>query len=335
MKTPKPSYASFRPVILLSLTIALAIAGTDTSAQTDSIALIARWKKGEGRNYLIKKAEVRYTNGALTTNDSSSYTVSVTVTDSSRTNYNLDWRSESPLLSNKTYPELAGLDEKYQNLSVKYSTDQNGAFQKLLNRDEIIQMMNEALDLYVAQKKDTGSLSSDNVEAVKQIFSSPGTIEGLALKEISLFHFPYGVWYHYGSTFEYQEQIGVPLLGAPVASTGRLTLESIDTLHHTCRIKNSVQLDSVSSKKAIATMLEVMVAKSTFKSEQEKQTKLQEMRKAFSTMELTIDRESVFEINYSTGWPIPVVFTQNTFASTPEEGGLRRLETVSVTAVDK
>jgi hypothetical protein len=163
---------------------------TDTSAP-----FVAYWKKGEKKTFTITKKVEKTESSKIISTASNTCTVSVTVKDSTAEGYTLEWNYKYP----QQAARIAGFEFLLNGLKVIYKTDDVGSFKELVNYDEIKMFLDKSLKAFASTAKDTTGMTTV-MSQVKKVFSSRESVEQLLLREVSLYHTPYGVEYSINKT---------------------------------------------------------------------------------------------------------------------------------------
>jgi hypothetical protein len=155
---------------------------TDTSAP-----VVAYWNKGDKKEFVIRKLTSKIQGKNVTKSDIS-YRALLTVIDSTADGYTIEWIYKYDF---KKQIAIQGFEDLFNDLKIVYTTDDVGSFKELVNYQDIKSFMEKAITAYSKTIKDTAGMSMI-INQVKRIFSSRESIEQLVLREINLYHTPYG-----------------------------------------------------------------------------------------------------------------------------------------------
>lgn len=174
---------------LLSLFI-YALAFSQVDQNDSSFNCIVHWKKGEEKVLLIHRNKASYQSGNLKSDFNFSYEAFITVLDSSKEGYTIQWVFHLPEAVKKAEPGLAELMPVYEGLKMIFTTTDLGTFKGLLNwqevRDAYVNMMEVSLP------KNMDDKAKETLDKTKQLFSTKEMVEGALIKEIVLYHSLYG-----------------------------------------------------------------------------------------------------------------------------------------------
>lgn len=161
----------FLPVILALM---LSCTGYSQSAGKEGAAnCIAYWKPGEERTYSIVHEKTIVTPEKKISLIRFGYLARVSVIDATEKDYTIKWVFQLPDTARIKHPEMADSLPVYNGLQMIFRTSEMGTFIELLNWEEV-------RDAYV------------NMGAAKDMYNSKAIVEATLIKEIQLFHMPYG-----------------------------------------------------------------------------------------------------------------------------------------------
>ena len=159
---------------------------TDTTA-----TVVAYWKKGDKKTYTLKKIIEQDKRGGGTRKDSASFKVTLQVLAETEKSYTIEWRYTTLSLPAITPDDIPGMEALCNNLRIVYTTDETGNFTAVNNLSEIQASMNKAFEILFKP----GKLTPDAalmMKELKNILSNKESIEAIVLKEVQMFHSPYG-----------------------------------------------------------------------------------------------------------------------------------------------
>jgi hypothetical protein len=155
-----------------------------------SFNCIANWKKGEEKVLLIGRDKKSYQSGVLKSDFNFSYEAFITILDSSKEGYTIQWVFHLTEEVKQANPGLAESMPVYEGLKMIFTTTDLGTFKELLNweevRDAYVKMMEVSLPKNMDDKQ------KDAVNKAKELFNSREMVEAALIKEIILYHFLYG-----------------------------------------------------------------------------------------------------------------------------------------------
>jgi len=304
---------------------------TNLIAQQDStISYVAYWHKGETQKYKIIKKKLEHRNGKETKNEVKSYITSFTVLDSTATSYLIEYKYENTLFdsSPELTQQMSSLGEKYRYLTVKYRTDEYGAFQGIENWKEVGKMMNDAFALVVKNTEGAKKRELENaMKPLREMYSSKEGIEGLVFKELQTFHGPYGGAFSLTDTIRYEDELPNLMGGSPIKANASIFFQPINYENETCTFINELNPDPEDIRSMVTDMMSKILAATNFKSEAEKKERMAEMNKAFAEMKMDIRDYSTYTYDLATSWPTLVTTKRTIVMELPGDGGTRVDET--------
>jgi hypothetical protein len=149
---------------------------TDTSA-----SCIANWKKGEKKILTISRGP-RF-----------AYEAHITVVDLTSAGYTLEWIFHLPEDFKKTFPGRADSMPAFEGMKMLYKTSLAGSFVELLNWQEVYDGYWKMMEFSLPKEMD--SLKTSAIAKAKALFYSREAVEATLIKEIQLYHLPYGGTY--------------------------------------------------------------------------------------------------------------------------------------------
>jgi hypothetical protein len=258
---------------------------TDTSA-----TCIAFWKKKETKVYTIKRIKEKYEAEKVTDHMESSYEAYLRIIDSSASGYTIEWTYRNFKTEGKNTFILSGLNSVMENLKIIYTTDELGMFTGLVNWYDV-------RDFALSNYQKTLETQSENKEFVialnqiKSIFQSKENIETLLIREIQLYHSPYGVEYNIKGTPMKTELPNVTG-GSPIPATITPKLDELNDKNNYVKVSLNQTIDKGKGGPIIAAMLKKL---STNPNEDENK-----IRKEIQDMEISDINEFTYSIN--SGW---------------------------------
>jgi hypothetical protein len=294
-------------------------------AQTDStISFVAYWNKGDSKEYRITKKQIQIRNDVETKNQSTVYDIKCTVIDSTSTSYTIEWAYDNSVLNSIEIPqEFNETIEKYKVLKIIYTTDELGAFQDIINWEEIRDLMNELLNKIPEMVSDHSDTFKNALKPIKDLYASKEGIASLILKEIQIFHYPMGLEFNAIDTLFYEESLPNMLGGTPIRGNGELYFENVDREQNLCTFINKLELDSTDSKRVIVDLMNRIISNTGYNSIEEREKAIEEMNAEFSNMNMDIKDAHIFIYRYYPGWPININTKRISEISSREGKGYR------------
>lgn len=210
---------------LLALLLVSLAAKSQINAEDNSVQVIGYWDKNEKHTYgfISEKASVKGNDTIIT--ESISYKVDITVVDSTAKSYTLQWKyyDVAAKTENKVAEKLAKLNE---GLVVKFTTDEYGAFNQLLNWEDIKKHNEKAVKLL--EKESSATIRQTVVALIKDKYKSREAIERHTLKEILQFYTFNGIGLKKGEVIEEDITEENPITKSPMKSHMKVELYDVN-----------------------------------------------------------------------------------------------------------
>ena len=211
-------------VFLLFLPFVLSLTAYSQPVVKDRSAnCITYWKLGEKKTYSI--VHEKSGSGENVRPIRFIYNALVSVIDSTAESYTVRWEFQLPDIFKELHPHIADSLPVYDGMQMIFRISEMGAFIELLNWEEV-------KDAYIRQTEMPLSRHMDStakavLAATEQMFSSKQVVESALIKEIQLFHKPYGYQF---TTKEESEttQLPNPFGGAPFPARQTYQLTTLD-----------------------------------------------------------------------------------------------------------
>lgn len=180
------------PALLLCL-LAFAQAGAQNRSTDSSVTCIAFWKNKDTKVYQIKHSKERNSGKGLQSG-AATYDAHIRITDSSANGFTLEWVFRNFRTEGSADEMTRSLGAAIEGMTIKYTTDEMGSFSELLNWEEVrgfaIGNVEKALNAITQNSEYKVAL-----DQLKKIFQSKQNIETLLIREVKIFHAPFGAEY--------------------------------------------------------------------------------------------------------------------------------------------
>ena len=194
---------------------------TDTS-----VTCIAFWKNKETRVYQIKHSKEKFDALNLKSSWEGNFEAHVKIIDSTASGFTIEWVYKNFKVTGTPEYVLNSLSAIMEGLKIIYKADEAGMFTELINWEEVrdfsISNYEKALAKNTQTKEFIGALSQ-----IKSIFQSKENTEALLIKEIQLFHTPYGIEYTKNGNIIETELPNITG-GSPFPATINMKLDKLD-----------------------------------------------------------------------------------------------------------
>lgn len=301
------------------LFILLTGAVTDTAAQnrtTDTSATcIAFWKNKEAKVYYIKHSKEKSTAKGNTSGEAT-YEAHIKIADSTAAGFTVEWVYKNFKTAGFTDNTVNSLNAIMEGIKIRYKTDDVGMFSELVNWQEV---RNFAMANYekVVAKATQNSEFAAALNQVKAIFQSKENIEALLIREVQLFHAPYGVEYSKNAAVTETELPNVTG-GAPFPASVVFKIEELNTGSDYCTVSINQTVDKGKAGPIMAAMLKKLAGS--------KQVDEEEIKSQVKDLEIS-DLNS-YSFKLSSGW-----ITRLVYKRIANVGPGKQVETYEITAV--
>lgn len=168
----------------------LSFSGYCQVAGDGSANCVANWRVGEKKTYSIFHEKTRIGEPGNTVPFRFTYLAQVSVLDSIPEGYTIKWVFQLPEGFKKMHPLLTDSLPVFDGMQMIFTISEMGTFIELVNWEEV-------RDAYIRQMemslpKDFDTVSRAGIAATKKMFESRQMVEAALIKEIQLFHLPYG-----------------------------------------------------------------------------------------------------------------------------------------------
>jgi len=228
-----------------------------------AIPIVSYWSKGDVYTFLVKKSKKTWKEEDLSKADSSEYTATFTVIDSTETSYTIKWEFENEYSNLSMIPSKYQSNfKKYQKNEVIYTTDEVGVFQGIKNWKEISQQMkdfySQLLEVLKTDESENLKTLKNMLDPIMKIYSSKEGIEQLVFKEIYYFHFPYGVEYSIAEPLEYEEEFPNLFGGDPLKGLAKIEVIGVDQENEIVTLLNTKNINEADTKRFLMEALKKM-----------------------------------------------------------------------------
>ena len=191
-----------------------------------SVQAIGYWDKNEKQSYTITTDKFKIREGDTISKSQLIYDVDITIVDSTAQSFVIEWKYSNYRV---TGGELIRqkLDAFFQNLTIRFKTDEMGSFEELLNWQEVRDHMKKTSTLLLQEFKNEPKLMEVMAE-VGKIYNSKENIETIAINDIQQFYLFYGAKYIKGETTEASIQIPNVFSSKPFDADVVLYLDEIN-----------------------------------------------------------------------------------------------------------
>ncbi len=173
----------------LAFVLLASILALSSHSQDSTASCITNWRLGDTKTYSI----VHEKNAVHSDGNSSSFKIAyeawVTVIDSTAKGYTVKWVFHLPKQT-AILPALSDSLPVYNGMSMIFRITNVGGFIELINWEEVRDVYVRMLELSLPKKIDSSAVAA--IQASKSLFNTKEMVESSLIKEIQLFHVPYG-----------------------------------------------------------------------------------------------------------------------------------------------
>lgn len=223
--------------ILLSVNVFGQINMIDSTAQ-----VIGYWDKSEKQTYVITEEKIKIADSDTVSRDFYRCMVDVTIVDSTANSYIIDWsyRDYDIQSDNELVLKLSALTK---DMTIRIRTDELGAFQEVINWEEVRDFILEATKMLYDETKDIPNWDK-LVKQIGDMYSTKESIELAAVKDMRQFYSFHGAMYEYDQ--EYSVDMKTPNLfgGEPFDSKVTVWLDELNPEENNFIIRMYQSVDS-------------------------------------------------------------------------------------------
>jgi hypothetical protein len=216
-----------RKILIVMGLLALFMTGHAQNVTTDTSATcVAYWSKGDVKKFLVTKTSVKYQAGKETERTEGTYETVMTVKDSTEKGYTIEWQCK-PVKAGNTNSPGDVVNVLLDQLKIIYTTSETGAFESLINYEEVKKSIQESTKLILGNVNQTPEIKKV-VQQIMTAFESREAIENVILREISAYHSPYGIEYSSRNPQVAGAELPNIFGGDPIPATLTLALAKLD-----------------------------------------------------------------------------------------------------------
>lgn len=251
-----------KQILLFSIGLILLLAVPTKAQTTDTtvIPFISYWSTGDSYFYKVTKKKKKWSNGKSTANDSLTYFANFQVIDSTATSYTIKWIFQTDFkrfnISTSSIKQL----NKYRLTEVIYTTTEMGEFVGVTNWREISAQTKEMYASILELEKKVNPFKAERLKpliaTMSSVYSSKDGIEQLVLKELTYFHFPFGVEIPTNESIKYPERLPNLMGGKPIKAKAELEVTEADFENSFCVLHHKMKVDQKDATKFLKSVID-------------------------------------------------------------------------------
>jgi hypothetical protein len=258
-----------------------------------SSTCIAFWKNYDEKIYTIKHTKQQQKGTGETT-----YQVHVKVLDSTATGFKMQWVYKNFKAAGLADNAINGLNAIMEGLKITYATDEVGGFLELLNWQEVRNYAMKNYEKVNARTKHNAEFSAV-LNQTKAIFNSKKNTEALLIREIQVFHTPYGVEYDTNGSIS-ETEVPNATGGEPFPASLTLKLDELNTEKDYCTVSVNQTIDKNKAGPIIAEVIKKLAGN--------KPVDAAKIKK--ETTGLEISDLNAFTFSLADGWMKKIVYSR-------------------------
>jgi hypothetical protein len=221
---------------------------TDTSA-----TCISFWKNKEAKVYQIRHSKEKFNTTKGNIKSEATYEAHIKVTDSTAEGFRIEWVYKNFKVAGISDNSINSLNAILEGMKIVYKTDDVGIFTELVNWEAVRDYALSNYEKIVAKAAENSEFAAA-LKQVKAIFQSKENIEALLIREVQLFHSPYGVEYTLTGVVTETELPNVTG-GAPFPASVTIKLEELNTKMDYCKVSLNQIVDKGKAGPIMAALL--------------------------------------------------------------------------------
>lgn len=211
--------------------------------QDSSAQVITYWAVGESYEYDVSLQKVKYNDSDTLSNETMTYTVDVTVIDSTTDSYTVEWLYKNYKTNSKN-PIVQKITNLSDDISVKIRISETGVILEVVNWEEVRDYMKKSMK---ELEKDYSKLPGLKAvfDQLETMYSTKASLEAIAIQDAQQFHNFHGGRYvlHDTLTGELLTQ-NTNDITKPFDTNVTILLEDIDEENNEYRIRSFQEINS-------------------------------------------------------------------------------------------
>jgi hypothetical protein len=218
------------------------------------INCVAQWKKGEEKIYLITRNKSKIESGKTLPSEDFLVETKMTVLDSSAAGYTISWVYGIPPELKKNEPIYYAV-KMLEGMKFVYKTNEAGSFTELVNWEEVRDFYLQMIELQLQGRKD--STTRKILDQTLALFKTREAVESTMIKEIQLFHTPYGVSFSTKDTSA-KTEVSIPITNTAMPAIQQWRIAAINADEDNFKLVITQRIDSIDRQKTIDSIVKKM-----------------------------------------------------------------------------
>ena len=232
--------------LIICLSLGMSITAFSQAITDSTIAMIAFWEMNDERVYEFVETEEKLKKGVKTLKKSN-YDLTMTILDSSATNYRVKWQYDNHEIDYEMEAMEKEILEICGNIPVEYRTNELGAFETIVNWEEMKTKIDEAFTTVINKEALPDSIKLGLTNMITSMFSSEAQVNFWA-RDLNFFHYLYGASLHRTQPFEGVKNYTNPFIKTTMPGTQRVEVVAVDEENWIAKIKVTSGIDGDQAK---------------------------------------------------------------------------------------
>ncbi|NMM47605.1 hypothetical protein [Marinigracilibium pacificum] len=218
------------------------------NSQDSSVQVISYWDLNETYSYAVSEEKFKIIDTDTTNRSFLTYNVDITVVDSTEKSYTIEWKYSNYSSSNEN-EFIDKLNEVYEGMVIRFTTDELGIFKEIINYNEVKKSVQKTTAFLKEEWKDK-EMFQPMIEEVENMFMSKEAFENGIIKDIQQYHLFHGIVLEKEETYYGDIQVPNMFGGEPFDSRIAFWLDTIDFEEYTYDLIMEQSLNSEQLTKA-------------------------------------------------------------------------------------
>jgi|GEM_PF-2973537 len=274
-------------------------------ANKDIVRFVSNWNIGTSFQFQVQRIDREWENDAPPAIDTTFYTATFTVIDSSEKGYTIQWAMGDIYNTTQFFEGYEELVEKHKFDEITYMTSLQGAFVGLEDEEGYRARIKHFFDDFAEALGKEEGLDELSIQKMKDLFgetaSAPNIVETTA-PEIVHLHSPMGVEYDIHKTYPYSVS-GMSMIGSTIRMDGEVFVEEFDPANSCFTLVDQGAMNEEDVNTAVKEHIEKLGLKG------------KEVKKALKKLKLDVTYKSASVCDYQKGIPRRFTYEKETVSS--------------------